>query len=189
MSLFSKKESDQPRQGSEEAPTTYKSKRGYGIAETVLLMRSIPVEQNVELVVRVIRSTLESLNVHLPDIIEDASAKEKSLEIRLDTVHGEIIELDKQIDTRKKEIDRLRAELSETTTVKERLMLAQKLGVLPTSPLSGPVATATAPPSSPRPSPPPRTAAMTTPTPPPLKMPARNGSDVDDPTNPTNPTK
>jgi hypothetical protein len=43
------------------------------IGEAIQLMRSLPVDQHPDLVVRVVRATLGSLNVHLPDIIEDAS--------------------------------------------------------------------------------------------------------------------
>lgn len=125
MSLFSKNESSEGRDAG-------KARKGgsqrYGIAEATLLMRTLPVDQNVELVVRVIRQTLESTNVLIDDIIGDAIGKEKELEARRDVLNTEITELSKQIEQRKQEITRLDAELSETTTVKDRLILAQKLG-------------------------------------------------------------
>jgi hypothetical protein len=98
----------------------------YGIVEAIQLLRSVPVEQNVELVVGVIRNTLESLNVRLPDIIEDAVQKERSLQQRIETLKGEIAEYERQIDTRSQEIGRLHGELAETTTAKERLTMAQQ---------------------------------------------------------------
>jgi phage shock protein A len=81
--------------------------------------------------VRVVRSTLESMNVQLPEIIEDAAAKEKELQGRMATLNGEIAEFSKQIEGRRQEIARLEEELTETTTVKERLLLAQKLAGKP----------------------------------------------------------
>ena len=124
MSLFGKKEAVESGTG----------RRGYGIAETTLLMRTLPVDQNVELVVRVIRNTLESMNVQLSDIIEDALVKEKGLQDRMDTLKAEIAEFSALIDNRRQEIGRLHDELSETTTVRERLLLAQKQAAEPVAP-------------------------------------------------------
>jgi hypothetical protein len=131
MSLFGKKDvtdgKDAADSGGREGRTRGKAgKPGYGIAETTLLMRSLPVDQNVELVVRVVRSTLESMNVQLPDIIEDAEEKEKGLHERMSALNAEIAEFSALIDQRRQEITRLQEELTETTTVRERLLLAQK---------------------------------------------------------------
>jgi TolA-binding protein len=133
MSLFGKKQSGEAGTGHEAKPRgkAGAKRSGYGIAETTLLMRTLPVDQNVELVVRVVRSTLESMNVQLPEIIEDAVVREKELQARMATLNGEIAEFTKQIDGRRQEIARLDEELSETTTVKERLLLAQKLAGRP----------------------------------------------------------
>lgn len=124
MSLFSKKAEFSPREG---AP----SKTGYGINEAAQLMRALPIEQNVELVVRVIRGTLESMNVQLPAIIEDAETKERALEERRETLNGEIAALAREIEERRQEIAAIEGELRETTTVKDRLLLAQRLGDQP----------------------------------------------------------
>jgi TolA-binding protein len=128
MSLFGNKQTGEAGVGGARGKA---GKSGYGIAETTLLMRSLPVDQNVELVVRVVRSTLESMNVQLPEIIEDAAAKEQELQGRMATLNGEIAEFSKQIESRRQEIARLEEELTETTTVKERLLLAQKLAGKP----------------------------------------------------------
>jgi hypothetical protein len=148
MSLFSKKpESDQIRIVN-ETPRNF-GERAYGIAEAIHLMRKVPVEQNVELVVGVIRNTLESLNVHLADIIEDAASKEKALQQRIETLKNEIAEHEKQIDSRGQEIGRLQSELSETSTVKERLMMAQHAPA-PTGPVHPPKRETTMPPIPPQ---------------------------------------
>ena len=132
MSLFSKKpELDGIRTASEpphllnERVSRAPGQRAYGIAQAIQLMRSVPVEGNVELVVAVIRSTLESLNVRLSDIIDDASSREHTLHSRIETLKAEIAEYEKQIDARSQEIGTLHSELSETTKVKERLVMAQ----------------------------------------------------------------
>ena len=51
-------------------------------------MRSLPVDQNADLVVRVIKTKLESVNVHLPEIIGDATRKQQGLEERLAELRG-----------------------------------------------------------------------------------------------------
>jgi hypothetical protein len=126
MSLFSKKETGQVRTGNDPA-NAQGAAGGYGITQAIALMRSLPVDQNVELVVRVIRSTLESMNVHLPTIIDDALAKEATLQTRIEHLDAEIEQLAEHIDLRRDEISRLQTELKETTVVKERLVLAEKL--------------------------------------------------------------
>ena len=45
----------------------------YGIQDAILLMRTLPVDESVELVVSVIKKTLESRQVGVPDLIEDAT--------------------------------------------------------------------------------------------------------------------
>ena len=104
MSLFGKKDSAEPGTVGEVKTRNKVGKRSYGIAETTLLMRTLPVDQNVELVVRVVRNTLESMDVQLPDIIEDAQQREGSLQERMDTLNGEIAEFTSQIDLRRQEI-------------------------------------------------------------------------------------
>jgi hypothetical protein len=104
----------------------------YGIAEAIQLMRTLPIDQNPDLVVSVVRATLASLNVRLPDIIEDASRKEKATQDRINAVHGQIAELEKQLDVHRKEIAALEADLKETSGVKERLQMAERAaGVTP----------------------------------------------------------
>jgi hypothetical protein len=98
----------------------------YGIAEAIQLMRTLPVEQNGELVVRVVRATLASLNVHVPEIIEDANRKQKATQEKIAAEHAQIVDLEKQLEVHRKEIATLEAELKETTTVRDRLQLAER---------------------------------------------------------------
>jgi hypothetical protein len=97
---------------------------GYGIEQAMRLMRSLPVDKNVDLVVHVIKNTLESLNVRLSDILNDASQRQQALDARIKGLRAEILGLEKEVETRQNEISRLEADLSETTSVKEQLALA-----------------------------------------------------------------
>jgi uncharacterized coiled-coil protein SlyX len=142
MSIFAKKQDwdrDQKVTTEIAPPSTSAStpaRGGYGIAEAIQLLRGLPVEQNTELVVRVVRATLASLNVHLSDIIEDATKKQKATQERIASQHAKVAELEKQLADHRKEIAGLEADLKETTTVKERLQMAEKSASAP-SPLRG----------------------------------------------------
>jgi hypothetical protein len=98
----------------------------YGINQAIQLMRSLPADQNPELVVIVIKATLESLKVKVADIITDAERKTKDLEERVSNLKRAIADFEKEIETRKEEIGRLEADHSETSAVRQRLELAEK---------------------------------------------------------------
>lgn len=97
----------------------------YGIQNAILLMRTLPVDQNPELVVTVIKSTLESLKVKVSDIIDDASRRQQEIETRVANLKQQIVDFEREIATRKDEIGRLEADHAETTTVKGRLEMAE----------------------------------------------------------------
>jgi prophage DNA circulation protein len=106
-------------------------RKAYGIADAILLMRSLPVDQNVDLVVQVIRATLASMNVKVQDIIEDAVRKEKATEAGISALHGKVAELERELEARRQDILGLEADLKETTAVKERLELSEEPTALP----------------------------------------------------------
>jgi hypothetical protein len=135
MSIFAKKQDFDQKVGTADAggaPPVAASRGGYGIAEAIQLLRGLPVDQNPELVVRVVRATLASLSVHLSDIIEDASRKQKATQEKIASEHGKVAELEKQLAEHRKEIAALEADLKETTTVKDRLQMAEKGAASPT---------------------------------------------------------
>src|SRR5262245_27253794 len=79
-------------------------RRTYGIGDAIMLMRSLPVDQNVDLVVQVIRATLASMNVKVQDIIEDARRKEQAIESGIQDLHGKVAQLERELETRRQEI-------------------------------------------------------------------------------------
>ena len=101
MSIFAKKqESDQKAAEGGGAPATthaHAARGGYGIAEAIQLLRGLPVDQNPDLVVRVVRATLASLSVQLTDIIDDANKKQKATQERIAIQHAKVAELEKQL--------------------------------------------------------------------------------------------
>lgn len=99
----------------------------YGIDRAIELMRTLPSD-NVELVVQVVKHTLESTQIKIPEIIQDAIRKQESIQGRIGTLGSEIDDFEREIKTRREEIERLEADFEETSTVRERLELAEKLG-------------------------------------------------------------
>lgn len=99
----------------------------YGIQEAIALMRTLPAD-SIELVVRVVKQTLESTHIDIPTIILDATAKEERITNRIGVLKEEITNLEQEIAARSIEISNLEADHQETSMVKERLELAEKLG-------------------------------------------------------------
>ncbi len=95
----------------------------YGIQNAIELMRRLP-DENVPLVVEVVRKTLESLHVDITAIIEDAERKENRIAERVRNLEEEIREFEEEIAARKQEIAALTADRDETRSVKQRLELA-----------------------------------------------------------------
>jgi cell division protein FtsB len=132
----------------------------YGIDNAIELMRSLPSD-NIELVVKVVKHTLESLQIRTTDIIQDAVSKQESIETRLKQLRTEIAEYEKEIASRQKEIEKLNGEYKEANTVRKHLELAENLckngsgkrtaGVRAGSPPTGPVAAHGAPKGSDKP--------------------------------------
>lgn len=111
----------------EEKPPT----PSFGINNAIQLMRSLPLEKNAELVVTVIKTTLESMRVRVQDIIGDATTKLADLERRVETLSREIADYEREIAQRKEQIATLEADHRETSDVKQRLELAEKSGDKP----------------------------------------------------------
>ncbi len=95
----------------------------YGIEDAIELMRRLPKEHS-ELVVSVVKETLESTQVSISDIIADADNKSAQIRDRNDTLEQEIADLRAQINEREEYIDELQANLNETLTVREKLQLS-----------------------------------------------------------------
>jgi len=98
----------------------------FGIERAIQLMRALPTEQNPELVAMVITSTLESLEMNVAEIIEDARSRQADLEARIGGIKAKNAALEKEIELGVDEIVKLEATLAETMSVKERLEAAHK---------------------------------------------------------------
>jgi outer membrane murein-binding lipoprotein Lpp len=95
----------------------------FGIQNAMELMRKLPPD-NIPLVVNVVRTTLESLNIDVASIIEDAKEKRAKIAERISGLEGEIAELEEEVAARREEIKALHDDASETKVVQERLQMA-----------------------------------------------------------------
>ena len=128
MSLFGKKPEPPAAvpavpavdQGEPAAPN-----RPYGIMDLIRLMKTIPIDHHPDLVVRVIRTTLESVGVHSSAVVEDALRQENAIRDQIAKVEGDIEGLAREIQDRRAQIAQLEVDLAETIYAKERLQGAE----------------------------------------------------------------
>jgi hypothetical protein len=95
----------------------------YGILEAIRLMKSLPVDENTELVVRVIKSTLESMHVNVADIVEDADRQAGFITGKMTALNQDVVGLERSLEAKREELRALEAELAETRLAKERLLM------------------------------------------------------------------
>ncbi len=101
----------------------------FGIDQTIQLMRSLPKSKDSELVVAVMKTTLESVNVRVPDIIRDATKRLNDVEARVTALKTEIAAYEREMDKRLQEIVRLEAAHAEVVSVKECLEASIEVAV------------------------------------------------------------
>lgn len=117
----------EPEPPVQPAPATA-ARPAYGIGDAINLMRSLPQDlQTTDIVVQVIKRTLESAKIDVSAIIADATHKEDTIEKRIRELQEQIENFQREIQTRSGEIQRLQTDLEETSRVKERLVMAEKL--------------------------------------------------------------
>lgn len=128
MAFFSKKQEYEPQPwvAPEPAPAPTPATVKYGISDAIQLMRGLPTNQDSDLIIRVVRATLQSLKVRLPDIIDDASKKQKMVQDRIDQGHAQIAKLEQKLEEHRREIAAQMADLKETGEVRARLERAEQ---------------------------------------------------------------
>jgi len=109
-----------------ETPPVVPIEHRFGIEDAIQLMRSLPTDPNSALVVRVVRVTLGAVNVSVEEIVADATRKEARIKEDIEALEGKIVELEGQLGALRREIAVHQADLKETTSVRERLHLADQ---------------------------------------------------------------
>jgi septal ring factor EnvC (AmiA/AmiB activator) len=123
MSLFGKKSDDTEHENGSAPP---RHRGGYGIDDAIQLMRTLPVNQQPDLVLLVVRNTLASMNVDLRQVIDSGSSKQERLNASVAKITTAIAELENEINARKQELAKIEADLAETSAVKDRLEMAAR---------------------------------------------------------------
>jgi hypothetical protein len=123
MSLFGKKNPSPPSDPEIEPSLQAQShpRAKYGIDEAVQLMRTLPLEQQPDLVVQVVKNTLASMNVNLKDILRDGAVKREAISTKVTGLKASISELEEQIRLKNVQVEAAEAELFELDRVIERL--------------------------------------------------------------------
>jgi hypothetical protein len=111
-----------PLQAPPQAPSSSPLPGSYGIEQAIALLRNLPAGAT-DIVVRVVKQTLESAHISLASIIADATRREEGLETRVRTLQEEISSRQHEIATRTAEVARLQLELDDISRTKERLSL------------------------------------------------------------------
>lgn len=106
-------------------PTVVK-KAGYSIEDAIELMKALPRDNN-DTVVTVVKKTLESTNIKVADIVDDANVKEERIRNQHKKIEAEIKSFQEQISHRNQQISELMQNLKETVDVRQRLQLAMDL--------------------------------------------------------------
>jgi hypothetical protein len=174
MGLFGKKKDDEedveesngtPAEPPVKAPEPKvepKAKtKPYGIDELVVLMRRLP-NDNIELVVRVLKETLESVKIPVPGLIKDSEKREQELTGGINDHKKAISNLEEELAAKKKAIEdaiaakrkaiaELEAQHKEVTLVKDRLSLGLKLDQVTVVPVPVVQGTKASPPPPPPP--------------------------------------
>lgn len=96
----------------------------YGIVKAIELMRDLPLDKDADVMLRVLRKTLESTDVHLSDLVEDATKRERTLEQDMSSELAAIAALEREIATRTATVTRIEKDLAETKRARERLETA-----------------------------------------------------------------
>jgi hypothetical protein len=99
--------------------------RRYSIQQAIELWRSLP-EGSSDLVGQVVKRTLESMNIRVETIVQDAVRKQVDLQGRINRLSKELLDLEHELTQRRSELLQLEAEYRETTMVKERLVQAER---------------------------------------------------------------
>jgi hypothetical protein len=98
----------------------------YGIDKANELMDTIDVDDDPAPVVRVIRKTLESVGVSIPELVADARRRETDLRDNIAKRRATIADLERQIQVERTEIAALEASLSRTGKTRGHLELAEQ---------------------------------------------------------------
>jgi hypothetical protein len=93
----------------------------YGIESAIQLMRTLPLDDEPDLVLRVVRKTLRSTGVSVEQIVVSAQRREESIAASIEADRAAAALLERQVEELRTKIEESSAQLAETRGVRERL--------------------------------------------------------------------
>jgi hypothetical protein len=105
-------------------PSGGNDQSAYGIGDLIRLLKSIPIDHHPELVVQVIKTTLESVGVSSSAVVEDALIRENGMREAVEMLESQIVVLMQEIEARRFQIAQLQVELRETMHARNLLASA-----------------------------------------------------------------
>jgi hypothetical protein len=96
----------------------------YGIEQVIDLLSALPTDQNAELVAVVVRKTLESANISIEAILEDAKNRESDFQQRIEMLTRAIEEMQEEIASRRKHVAELQKKRKEVMKARDLLAAA-----------------------------------------------------------------
>jgi hypothetical protein len=107
----------------------------FGIEQAMALMRALPLDEDPDLVLKVVRKTLRSTGVSVEELVASTRKREMDLTDSITRDHDAIAQLERDIVARKAHIEELVAQREETESLRKRLQEAieneSKVGILP----------------------------------------------------------
>jgi hypothetical protein len=106
-----------------QGPTSYApgTSTGYTIEQALDLLKSVPTEGMPEkLVVQVIRTTLESVGISIPQLLEDAARRQDQVTNEIVRIQGEIASLHQAIEEKSAQVAYYQEQLGEIGSLRER---------------------------------------------------------------------
>lgn len=123
-----------PAPPSDPAPPAAPAVPKFDVEKAIELMRKLPLDDEPELVLRIVRKTLRSTGVSIEELIRSAKARENALAEDMEKDRATIEQLERDIAARKDNIEKSTARLAETRKVRESLQEAvaseSKVGIL-----------------------------------------------------------
>jgi hypothetical protein len=98
----------------------------YSVDTAIRLFENLPDFGNSNVIVEVVKRTLESANISIVEIMSDADEKEKDITDKITKLKSEVEKLIKEIGGRKEEVTKLQNELRRVRNVKDKLTPKKK---------------------------------------------------------------
>jgi len=110
---------DEPSPKAPSQPAQSASSGRYGIDDAIQLLRQLPESEDHH-TMSVICKTLESAQIRMSDLLQDARQKEQKLKQQHKGLEQEIEQLQAKMDDRRKQLKQLSESLEEVTRIKAR---------------------------------------------------------------------